>query len=231
MKLSHVLQKLLANKTVLNIVAGLSAFNMIGYLVLGKLTAILFFIVLAILITHFSKNMIIVLGVPLILVNLFVVMGLSNIIEGMENKTEGETGKTEGETGKTKDEAGKTKDEAGKTEGEKEVKKEEKKEESFEVGRAKRRGAGSQIDYASTVEDAYDQLNSILGSDGIKNLTADTQKLMKQQMNLASSMKDIGPMIEGLGPMMKQAQDLLGGMEGKGMGDIMEMAKKFTQKK
>ncbi len=238
MKLSHVLQKLLANKTVLNIVAGLSAFNMIGYLVLGKLTAILFFIVLAILITHFSKNMIIVLGVPLILVNLFVVMGLSNIIEGMENKTEGETdktegetGKTEGETGKTEGEADKTKGEADKTEGEKEVKKEEKKEESFEVGRAKRRGAGSQIDYASTVEDAYDQLNSILGSDGIKNLTADTQKLMKQQMNLASSMKDIGPMIEGLGPMMKQAQDLLGGMEGKGMGDIMEMAKKFTQKK
>jgi hypothetical protein len=35
-------------------------------------------------------------------------------------------------------------------------------------------------------------------------------------------------MIEGIAPMMKQAQDLLGGMgDGKGMSEIMEMAKKF----
>ena len=31
-----------------------------------------------------------------------------------------------------------------------------------------------QIDYASTVEEAYDNLNSILGSEGIQNLTKDT---------------------------------------------------------
>jgi hypothetical protein len=41
-------------------------------------------------------------------------------------------------------------------------------------------------------------------------------------------MKGMGPMIEGLGPMMEQAQKLLGGMDdGKGMSEIMEMAKKF----
>jgi hypothetical protein len=62
-----VLQNLLTNKIVLNIVCVLSALNIIGYLAMGKITAILFFIVLAILITQFNKNMIIVLGVPLIL--------------------------------------------------------------------------------------------------------------------------------------------------------------------
>jgi hypothetical protein len=44
-------------------------------------------------------------------------------------------------------------------------------------------------------------------------------------------MKNIGPMIEGLGPMMKQAQELLGGIgdsKDGGMANIMEMAKKFT---
>ena len=225
MKLSHVLQKLLANKTVLNIVAGLSAFNIIGYLVLGKLTAVLFFIVLAILITHFSKNMIVVLGVPLILVNLFVVSGVFNTIEGNEVM-----GPKKEEQPKEKIEEAKEKPDAEKQTEEKKIEtvKDKKTDESFEVGRAKRRGAGNQIDYASTVEDAYDQLNSILGSDGIKSLTADTQKLMKQQMDLAKSMESVGPMIEGLGPMMKQAQDLLGGMDGKGMEGIMEMAKKFT---
>jgi hypothetical protein len=254
MKLSHVVQKLLANKTVLNIVAGLSAFNIIGYLVLGKLTAILFFIVLAILITHFSKNMIVVLGVPLILVNLFVVSGAFNTIEGntgME-KCKDASGKEVNMSGagitgvdgsgncimeemekmkKCMDVSGNEVDASGEGINGVDASGNCIIADGFEVGRAKRRGAGPQIDYASTVEDAYDQLNSILGSDGIKKLTGDTQKLMKQQMNLASSMKDIGPMIEGLGPMMKQAQDLLGGMkygddEG-GLASIMEMAKKF----
>ena len=58
MKLPHVLQNLLTNKIVLNIVCVLSALNMIGYLVTNNLTAILFFIVLAILIVQFNKNMI-----------------------------------------------------------------------------------------------------------------------------------------------------------------------------
>jgi hypothetical protein len=236
MKLSHVLQNFLTNKIVLNVVCVLSALNIIGYLVANNLTAIMFFIVLAILIVQFNKNMIIVLGIPLILVNFFVAMGMTKLTEGNQNM--GDAKKDE----KKKDE--KKKDEKKKDE--KKADKPTKKtnqnlpmtpldndttetDEAFEVGRAKR--GGSKIDYASTVEDAYDQLNSILGSDGIKNLTGDTQKLMKQQMQLAESMKNIGPMIEGLGPMMKQAQDLLGGMgDGKdgGMANIMEMAKKFT---
>ena len=234
MKLSHVLHNFLTNKIVLNVVCVLSALNMIGYLVTNNLTAILFFIVLAILIVQFNKNMIIVLGIPLILVNFFVAMGMSKMIEG--NTTMGDA--TTADDKKNDD----TKNSDTKKKMDKPAKKTNQDlpmtpldtsnyetDEAFEVGRAKR--GGSKIDYASTVEDAYDQLNSILGSDGIKNLTGDTQKLMKQQMQLAESMKNIGPMIEGLGPMMKQAQDLLGGMgDGKdgGMANIMEMAKKFS---
>ena len=108
-------------------------------------------------------------------------------------------------------------------------------DESFEVGRSKK--GGYDIDYASTVEDAYDQLNSIIGGDGIQRLTSDTQKLMKQQMQLAEAMKGMGPMMESMGPMMqsigpmmKQAQAILGDMgEGKeGLGSIMNMAKKLS---
>ena len=52
---------------------------------------------------------------------------------------------------------------------------------------------------------------------------------MKQQMQLAESMKDMGPMIKGMGPMMEQAKGLLEGMgdSNGGMAGIMEMAKKF----
>ena len=238
-----VLQNLLTNKIVLNIVCVLSALNLIGYLAMGKITAILFFIVLAILITQFNKNMIIVLGVPLILVNLFVAKGYS-FVEGAETMG--------GDNGSTK-----TSDSQTMSQGDKDTikkvaqKAQDKKttsgavmtpldsttdsttdtmDESFEVGRAKRRGAGPQIDYAATVEDAYDNLNSILGGEGIQKLTGDTQKLMQQQMQLAESMTAMKPMIDSLGPMMKQAQGMmsgLGGKNGEGMEGLMEMASKL----
>jgi hypothetical protein len=216
---------------------------MIGYLITGKITPVLFFIILAILITHFSRNMIIILGIPLFVVNLFI-MNYSSNIEGMgnnknSNKNNVDTDKIKSDIqdkisentsnanstninnkpdGKTNQGLPKTfLDSSKKT-----------TDESFEVGRAKRSG-GYDIDYASTVEDAYDQLNNILGSDGIKRLTDDTQKLMKQQMQLAESMSQMGPMIKGMEPMMNQAKELLEGMgdSNGGMARIMEMAKKF----
>ena len=51
---------------------------------------------------------------------------------------------------------------------------------------------------------------------------------MKQQMQLAASLKNIEPMVESLAPMMKQAQDMMNGIGGNdGMGNIMDMAKKM----
>ena len=237
MKVPSVLKNLLTNKIVLNIVSVLSIFNMIGYLISGNVTPILFFIVLAILITHFSRNMIIVLGIPLILVNLFVMKASS--IEGMETNTNNTM-----DTDKIKD-AIKDKQNSNTTDSSTDKQDSKSKQglpitpidsntktttdESFEVGRAKKRGGGYDIDYASTIEDAYDQLNSILGSDGIKRLTDDTQKLMKQQMQLAESMSQMGPMIKNMEPMMNQAKSLIEGMDDSngGMAGIMEMAKKF----
>jgi hypothetical protein len=98
----------------------------------------------------------------------------------------------------------------------------------FEVGRKK--NASSKIDYAATIEDAYDDLNKILGSDGIKNLTEDTQRLMKQQMQLAESMKSMAPIIEKMLPMAEKAKDMMTSMDkdGNGMAGIMDMAKKMS---
>jgi hypothetical protein len=218
---------------------------MIGYLVTNNFTAILFFIVLAMLIVQFNKNMIIVLGIPLILVNFFVAMGMTKMIEGNQNMGDA-TKDSATKDGAATDSAAKNNTTMNNTTmntADKPAKKtgqglpitpldpvsNAETDEAFEVGRAKR--GGSKIDYASTVEDAYDQLNSILGSEGVKRLTDDTQKLMQQQMQLAESMKGMGPMIKQLEPMMNQAKDLLGGMgdgDGQGLQGIMEMAKKFS---
>ena len=205
---------------------------MIGYLILGKFTSVLFFAVLAILINHFSKNMIIILGIPLIIVNLFALNNNSNI-EGMETNTtdvkntikDKVMDASANEVKENKSLDPKSKQNLSLTP----LDPTEKTDESFEVGRAKKNGGGYDIDYAATIEDAYDQLNNILGSDGIKRLTDDSQKLMKQQMELAESMKAMGPLIQGMKPMMDQAKGMLEGM-GNGNGGldgIMEMAKKF----
>ena len=237
MKMPSVLQNLLTNKIVLNIVCVLSALNLIGYLAMGKITAILFFIVLAILITQFNKNMIIVLGVPLILVNLFVAKGYS-FVEGDETMG-GDNGTT-----KTSDSKAMSQDQKDTI---KKVaqKAQDKKTASGAVMTPLEstsdtttdsspdtmdESVEAQIDYAATVEDAYDNLNSILGGEGIKKLTTDSQNLMKQQMQLAKSMSDMKPMIESLEPMMRQAQGMLEGMSGEnggGMQGLMEMAQKM----
>ena len=83
MKLNSAMSKFLTNKWVLNIVAFLALFNVIGYIVMGNLNAVLYFIIFAVLVRYFSKNMTIVLGVPLLIVNILALK--QNMIEGMEN--------------------------------------------------------------------------------------------------------------------------------------------------
>ena len=111
----------------------------------------------------------------------------------------------------------------------------DKNEEAFEIKRKKTKN-GFDVDYASTVEDAYDELNKIIGGDGVKKLTSDTQNLMQQQLQLAEAMKGMQPLIEGIAPLMEQAKGLiggggLGGLGGgvSGMEGIANLAKQFTK--
>lgn len=84
------------------------------------------------------------------------------------------------------------------------------------------------INYASTIKDAYSNLNEIIGSEGIKKLTADTQKLMAEQMKLAESMKNIEPLINGFAPILDKAHGLLGSIDTKSFDNIKSLAKKFS---
>jgi hypothetical protein len=62
---------------------------------------------------------------------------------------------------------------------------------------------GSRIDYASTIEQSYQNLDQLLGNDSIKQLTSDTQNLMKQQQNLFDTMQNMVPVLEGAKDMLK----------------------------
>lgn len=232
MKLNSALSKFLTSKLVLHIVSFLALFNIIGYMIVGHYKIVLSFIMFAFLARYFSKNMIVVLGIPLILINILAYSG-NSLIEGLKNKDDKDD-KDDEKRDKNNDDKkkdNKKKDESGIKKGLDAAVKdatgesviapsnEDKKDESFEVGRAKNRGY--KIDYATTIEDAYDQLNSILGKDGIKNLTADTERLMKQQAQLAGSLKDMGPLMEKMSPMMEQVTEMMKNMPKENKDDIM----------
>jgi hypothetical protein len=65
---------------------------------------------------------------------------------------------------------------------------------------------GPRLDYAATIEQSYQNLDELLGSDSIKQLTNDTQKLMSQQQNLFNTMNQMVPVLQG-------AQDMLKGFD------------------
>ena len=95
-----------------------------------------------------------------------------------------------------------------------------KKKESFHNGKGNNSlknaapvNEGGRIDYSSTLEGAYENLDKILGSDGINKLTNDTQKLMGQQQKLFDTMQNMTPMLE-------EAKKMLAGFDMSQLGNL-----------
>ena len=200
MKLNATFAKVLSSKILLNVVFVIAFIHVIGNLIMGQLHDVAFFILIGGLVSFFTKNMIVVLGIPIVFVSLFS----RSMIEGLEVKKPKD--KMEQENTEEMDEeqspepidTKKTKTKKGADATEETA--------GFEVGKRKK---GYDIDYASTVEDAYDDLNKIIGGDGIKRLTADTQGLMKQQMELTKAMEGLEPMFSKFEPLLDKAKDML----------------------
>jgi hypothetical protein len=78
----------------------------------------------------------------------------------------------------------------------------------------------SRIDYSTTLEQAYDNLDKMLGSDGLNNLSADTEKLMAQQQKLFSAVNTMLPMID-------KAQGMIQGLDMEKINSLVGMSDKF----
>jgi hypothetical protein len=178
--------------------------------------------------------MILILGIPLFVVNLFVLGKVTK--EGMENPKSNEDSNSSQDASnnmiknaiKNKMNNDASNNDTSNNDNTSSINK-KKNEEPFEVGRNKK--GKSDIDYASTIEDAYDELNNIIGGDGIKKLTGDTQNLIKQQLQLAEAMKSMGPLVQQMGPLMESVGPMLEqakGMMGTGGNNIADLAKNFT---
>ena len=225
---------LLHSKVVLYVTAIFTLVNIFGYMMMGCTYTVTFFALAAFITSMFTKNMIIILGASLALTNTFMICKVvkeNSSMEGFQGKGKGKGKKEamkEGADGKDhshddnkeKKEKMTTKCKDGEKWDVEEGKCVSSSTEKMTVGYKK----DNRLDYAATVEEAYDDLDKILGSDGIKNLTNDTEKLVKQQQQLAGLMKNMGPMVgqvkemmasmggsEGMQKMMDQVSSKLGG--------------------
>lgn len=217
---------ILRNKYVLYFVLFLAISNAVGYLAVENYDALAIFVIVGFISSRFNKNMIINLGIAIIVTNLLYGgrMMYRRRREGMENKEkEQKESKQENED-----------EDENKTDSEKQQVKQsqsnDKKKENTKQGFQQKNvpsskpapaseemedeEIGKRIDYASTLENAYDNLQNLLGKDGMNGLTKETQQLISQQKSLMNTM-------ENMGPMLKMAKETMQGFDMKGIKDTL----------
>lgn len=223
MNLSKTLAGLMTNKYFLYFIVFLSASNIIGYLTMNNNDAVIFFALIGFIMFNFSKNMTIVLLVAIISTNLLMVskpfFSLEGFQEGAQSKGGAAAEKranmdaTASSAFTTKADSDKEEEKKGKT---------GHSDEQFTPLNPAPVKKSSHIDYATTLEDAYSNLEKMLGNDGLNNLTNDTKKLMAQQTQLFKSMENITPLIA-------EAQKMMKGMDVDTLNKFANSAKSFNK--
>jgi len=206
------LKSLLKDKNVLYVALFIAVTNMFAYLMFRQFDAIIFFVIIGIIASYFSKNMIIILLAAIISTNLAIsIKVIGKVKEGLEGMKEEEKKK-------------KAKGMVSPTAEPKAMRKAAKKYvgENFtqQLHPARINAADGDdndslptVDYASTLESAYDNLDKLLSSDSINKMSSDTQRLAEKQQLLMGN-------INKLQPMMEKAGSLLGGLD---MGKMSSM--------
>lgn len=154
-----LIKQALTNKYALYAVALVSIVNVLGLLSTHYYWGSAVFIFIGLAMTLITKNMTIILLVPLVLTN--VLIGCQVIKEGMEQQEQ---------------EKEKEKPEEKKEKGKKDA-------EPFEPSKDRR------VDMGTTMSDAYEHLENMLDSDAMQKLSSDTGKLIEQQSKLAKNME------------------------------------------
>ena len=224
------LKSLLKNKTTLYVVLFFAVTNLFGYLMTHNYNAVIFMLAVGLVASNFSKNMIVVLGIAIVATSFFV--GSGSIMEGMASDTSSVPGKGKkgkGKKGKGKKGKGKkgTDTEPMRTLNPKRLDDESDGEDGVVKAsdEAEQKGAtGSKensIDYAATLENAYDNLDNLLSSDAINKMGDETVRLGDKQKKLMKN-------IDKLEPMMMKATSLMDKFDMDGMmGKMNSMMSKF----
>ena len=221
MKFEQIANKIFTNTYFLYATVVFSMLSMLGYLLANNFDAVVFFALVGIISVNFSRNMAVVLTICLLTTNLLLA---NKIYEGMTSKPT--AGKTTEEVDTEDPEAESTTDEdkmkkmmmAKKM---KDSKSTDSESDSTAMGIGETDEPfgpmSAKLDHAASIKRAYGDLNNILNPDAIKNLTAETMDLMKEQKKLMKSMSSMEPL-------MTQAQELVQGFKSGGFSSAAASA-------
>lgn len=224
------LQKILSNKILLYVVFGLSIIQLLHFLFLNRFDYIIVFGLISYLVYYFSKNMILVLGVPLIIVTIQLwlfkegfegesdsssdsssVKKKSKLPSSSGNNVKGLSSSKSKSTDSTPSEIvhpipSENNEDLNEN-------KEPSEQNSSEEDGTEAEFDPNQINYATTMTDNLKMYNSVLGSDGFAQMTNDTQELLRQQETLGRNMQQFAPMIQQMTPFLEKASQLLSGVD------------------
>ena len=227
---------ILKNKYVLYVLLVLAIINVLGYVALQDYDSLALFVAVGVLSTYFSKNMAVNLLLAIAVTSLIAVN--KRVVEGMKNEDDEEEEKPKKKAKKPK---------KPKKEGMKEGNEACGPNDECPAGKVCNAGqcvpetfqnnvppsspasvdedddeaVGDRIDYAATMEQAYDNLQSMLGDDGIKSITSETKKLVNQQ-------KDLMKTLNSMAPVLNTAKETLSGMDLPNIGEMGNLLKKLN---
>lgn len=199
------IKKMLKSKPLLYVIFAVALLNVLKLVNESNYDMLALFALVGLLSTYFSKNMIVVLGAAILMTN--IAQHLLVRIEGntpdkqfyLKNK-EGECVEVENYDEDCQDGQCFSNNKCTEKFTGKDIPTSMPAKVNSEEGEDER--IGQRIDKAATLEAAYDNLQNMLGSEGLKGLTSETQKLVKQQKLLMES-------LNGMAPALKQAQNTL----------------------
>ena len=224
------IRSLLKDKNVLYVILFITIINMFAYLMFRQFDAVLFFVIIGVITSYFSKNMIIILLTAMLSTNLAISIKLiGKVKEGLENKDDKPMEKQK----KTMEKQKKTMEKTKEPKEPKCVGSDCKKKDPFtqKLNPARINGNDGDdeedefeshptVDYASTLESAYDNLDKLLSSDAINSMSEDTQRLAEKQQVLMGNINKLHPMMEKAGSLleglnMDKMTDMMGGLKEK----------------
>ena len=224
MKMKMKVPGLLKNKYILYILLIIGIINVLGYIALEDYNSLGLFVSVGLLSSYFSKNMSVNLLLAIVITGL---MAANNKFrEGMKNEDDNKTKeKMVNGKDKCKEDEDCPKGKKCNTDGKCVATFQNNVPPSSPAPVDTDESVGDRIDYASTMEQAYDNLNKMLGEGGMKNITDETKKLVKQQKDLMGTLNSMAPVLnnakatlEGLDMGdLKGMQDMMSGLKLPGM--------------
>jgi len=198
--------KIINNKITLFIVSALAFFSLYIHITTSNFTAVLLFFLTAGLVYTFTKNMTVVLGMSFIVTTFASIFkdifgfkeGLKNekVKEGLnEEDTEKEETEEpkEGETEETTKKDSDTKKKKKPSEATKKDKFDNQKLNPALYNTPSKQNMEKQLGKASEMEQAYDNLEKVMGTENVKSISSDTKDLIKQQNELIKQLKTMTP--------------------------------------